>query len=434
MSTVAILTLGCSKNLVDSEQIASILADAGVRVSTDPSRAQVVIINTCGFIEPAKEESIDAILAVADIDKKDGPRTLIVTGCFSQRYMQELRQDLPEVDAFFGIDPVGTAYAALEALGEKRDGPHGGVQRSLRFTPAAWSYLRIAEGCDNRCAYCAIPSIRGPLSSRPVSELMEEASFLADRGIRELNVIAQDTTSYGLDLYGEPRLAQLLEELCKIESLQWIRLLYCHPRRLSDTVMSLIAGEDRICPYVDVPLQHINDEILGKMGRKVTRRQVEELLQKLREVIPGVTVRTTFLVGFPGETDDAFEELVDFVRCAQFERMGCFEYSREEGTPAAEYPGQVPQAVREKRYHRLMTVQRDIAVQQAAARVGERMPVLVEEERASDGTMCAARSQREAPDVDPVIYVESDYRLPPGTMLPVQIVESRGYDWIARIE
>ncbi len=424
--TVALLSLGCAKNLVDSEHIASLLECNGVRVVHQAGTADVVIVNTCGFIDPAKQESVDAILDVAE-DLAHGA-ALIVTGCLSQRYGEQLRDLLPEVDAFVGLDPELTARRALESLGIEPREP-AGFLRSRALTPTSWSYLRIAEGCDNRCAYCAIPTIRGPLCSRPREQLEAEARLLAARGVRELNIIAQDTTAWGLDRFGEPRLHELLRDLCAIDELRWVRVLYMHPAHIYDELIDLLAAEPKICPYVDVPLQHVSDRILQAMGRAVSRGRIEDLLNSLRSRIPGVTLRTTFIVGFPGETEDEFEDLLGFVRQQHIERVGCFAYSREEGTPAADMAPQVPQDMSRARVQRLMSAQQQIAFALAAERAGERTSVLIEE--AVDQGTYVGRSPHEAPDVDPVIYVASQRALEAGRFIDAEIVGSEGYDCLA---
>ncbi len=429
---VALLTLGCASNLVDSEHIASVLEANGVEVTHELRGAAVAIVNTCGFIEAAKQESVDAILDVAGRDARERPATLIVAGCLSQRYGDELAELMPEVDAFIGVDPEGVARLALRALGRPVGPlPSHFMLRSRRLTPAAWSYLRISYGCDNRCTYCAIPTIRGPLRSRPAGELIEEARFLAEHGVRELNVIAQDTANYAVDL-GRPRsLHLLLRELCRVDGLAWIRLLYVHPAHVYDELVEVLAAEEKLCPYVDVPLQHVNDGILARMGRKVTRRRIEEVIGRLRDAVPGITLRTTFMTGFPGETDGDFQELLQFVRDVRFDRVGCFAYSQEEGTAAARLADQVPEGVREERRDLLMAAQQEIAFELAAARAGERTTVLVEETGALEGELQPARSRREAPDVDPLIYVEGAGAAP-GEFVEVEIEGSLGYDCVAR--
>jgi len=430
---VALLTLGCASNLVDSEHIASVLEANGVEVTHELKGAAVAIVNTCGFIEAAKQESIDAILDVAGRHEGEGPDTLIVAGCLSQRYGEELRELLPEVDAFIGIDPEGVARLALRALGRPVGPlPSHVMLRSRRLTPAAWSYLRISHGCDNRCTYCAIPTIRGPLRSRPSDELIAEARFLVEQGVRELNVIAQDTANYGVDLGRGRCLHRLLRELCRVDGLEWIRLLYVHPAHVYEELVEVLATEPKLCPYLDVPLQHISDRILARMGRKVTRARIEAVIARLREAVPGITLRTTFMTGFAGETEAEFETLLQFVRAMRFDRVGCFAYSVEEGTPAARLADHVPEKVREERRDRLMAAQQEIAFELAAARAGERTTALVEEAGPLEGDLQPARSRREAPDVDPLIYLEGA-GAGPGEFADVEIVGSVGYDCVARL-
>jgi ribosomal protein S12 methylthiotransferase len=429
---VAVMTLGCAKNLVDSEHIGSLLQAAGVEVVTDPTEAPVVVVNTCGFIDAAKEESIKAVLDVGQLKEVGSLRRLIVTGCLSQRFRGALRELLPEADVLIGVDPVGTAQAALWALGVQSGLPEYCNLRSFRLTPARWSYLRIAEGCDNRCAYCAIPQIRGPLRSRPLDEIVEEAGGLLEDGVFELNVIAQDTTAYGADS-GEPRLHELLRRICALPHDKWVRLLYTHPAHFYPELIAVLAAEEPICPYLDIPLQHASDSVLKRMGRKVRRAEMERLIETLRRRIPDLTLRTTLMVGFPGETDGDFEELLEFVRAVRFDRLGAFAYSREDGTPAAALPGQVPQKVRQARHDELMRVQQEIAFALAAGRAGERTQVLVEEIGEEEGVTGMGRGLHEAPDVDPVIIVDHGRGLRVGDLIEVEIVGSLDYDCVARV-
>ncbi len=431
---VALLTLGCAKNLVDSEQIASILEQQGVEVTHSVAGARVAIVNTCGFLEAAKEEAIDLVLAVGEQKEEGGLRTLIVTGCLGQRYGDELMGLLPEADAVVGVDPQETARLALKALGlPVAPLPSEVMLRTRRMTPRAWSYLRISRGCDNRCAYCAIPLIRGPLRSRPYDDLLEEARLLAGQGVRELNVIAQDTASYGRDLHGEPRIHELVRDLCAIDDLRWVRLLYVHPAHVRDELIEVMAGEEKFCAYVDLPLQHINDDVLARMGRRCTRAEVEALIGRLRERIPGLALRTTFMTGFPGETDEQFKELLQFGRDVRFDRLGCFAHSPEEGTRAADLGGQVPKDVREERYARVMGAQQEIAFELGEARVGERTMVLMEEGEATEDGLVPARSRLEAPDVDPLSHVGGEDVPAPGTFAEVEIVAAAGYDCVAEV-
>jgi ribosomal protein S12 methylthiotransferase len=431
---VALLTLGCAKNVVDSEQIASLLERAGVDVCHAVGGSDAVVVNTCGFIDPAKEESIGVVLEAAALKCPDGPRALIVTGCLSERYGQELTGLLPEADALVGTDPAAAAQAVLRALGLPAPPlPSAGVPRSRRLTPAAWSYLRISHGCDNRCAYCAIPIIRGPLRSLPRDELVAEARYLVDQGVRELNVIAQDTAAYGVDLGGEPTVHLLLRDLCSIEALRWVRLLYAHPAHVYDDLIAVLADEEKVCPYVDLPLQHASDAVLARMGRKTTRAGIERLVGTLRERIPGLTLRTTFLTGFPGETDADFEELLQFVRDMRFDRVGCFPYSPEEGTPAMRLPNRVAPELARERCDAVMAAQQPIAFEWAAGRVGTRELVLMEEGAPSEDGLLPARSRAEAPDVDPLVFVEAESAPPPGTFVDVEFTGSDGYDCTARV-
>jgi len=426
---VALFTLGCAKNLVDSERIASVLEAAGAEVVHDLEGVRVAIVNTCGFIDAAKQESIDTVLDLAEQAGTGGMPTLIMAGCLSQRYAEQLREELPEVDAFVGVDPEETARVALQMLGLAHR--QGAVARSRRLTPAAWSYLQVSHGCDNRCAYCAIPLIRGPLRSRPADELLAEARFLAGQGVKELNVIAQDTTAYGLDTEGEQRIHLLLRDLCGVDGLEWVRLLYAHPAHFYDELTDVMAAQEKVCPYVDLPLQHVSDRILKAMGRRVTRAGIEELITDLRDRIPDLALRTTFITGLPGETEAEFEELIDFVQEWRFDRVGCFAYSPEEDTPAAGMPDQVPAHVAEERRDELMAVQAQIAAELARARVGRRERVLIEEAHGDAEDTYIARSRHEAPDVDPLIYVTSRRRLQPGEFIDVEIVAGEGYDCIA---
>jgi ribosomal protein S12 methylthiotransferase len=428
---VALLSLGCAKNLVDSEHIASVLEAHGVDVVHDAGVAPVAIVNTCGFIESAREESIDTILDAGARKGPGGLSTLIVTGCMGQRYGDELADLIPEADVVLGIDADGAARAALEALGlpvpQLLSGPS---VRRHRLTPSAWAYLRVADGCDNRCAYCSIPQIRGPLRSRPMEEVLEEARYLADAGVREINVIAQDTTNYGIDVYGRRRIHELLESLCGIDGFRWVRLLYCHPAHVSDELIELMGSEEKICPYVDLPLQHISDRMLAAMGRHIGRSETEALLGRLRDRVPGLALRTTFITGFPGETQADFEELLEFVREARFDRCGCFPYSSEEGTRAAGMREQVAPETAQERADMLMEAQQEIAFDLAAKREGECTTVLLEGD--DDGEFRTSRSPKEAPDVDPVVLIPSD-QAGAGPFCRVRIVGAIGYDCVAEV-
>ncbi|MFW6457654.1 MAG: 30S ribosomal protein S12 methylthiotransferase RimO, partial [Planctomycetota bacterium] len=412
--------------------IGSLLEAAGVYVTTQPAEAPVVIINSCGFIDPAKEESIDTILDVAELKDTGKLRRLIVTGCLTERYGTDLQDLLPEVDVTLGIDPHGAARAALWALGMRSVLPAECNMRALRFTPRSWAYLRISDGCDNCCAYCSIPAIRGPLVSRPLDEIVAEAQDLVNNGAKELNIIAQDTTAYGRE-HGQPRLHELLREISQIDRDTWIRLLYTHPAHYYPQLINVLEEEPSIVPYLDIPLQHISDPILKAMGRGINRNEIESLIETLRNRIPHLVLRTTFLVGFPGETRPFFRELMRFVRETRFERMGAFKYSPEENTAAAGMTKQVDEEEREERYHELMSLQQKIAYETSQKRIGKITTVMVETEHENaPDNMTVARSMAEAPDVDPFIFLEGQETFRDGQRLEVEITDAHGYDCFAR--
>jgi len=437
----SIINLGCPKNLVDAERLAAALEGAGYRLEIDPARAELILVNTCGFIEQARQESLDTIAEMMQHRLAGRCRGLVVTGCLSQRYPRSLWEQLPAVDAFLGIggqDDIVTVCGRILDGGDQRPclvhDPDKLVEEIIprkQLTVPHSAYLKIADGCDNRCAYCAIPLIRGPLRSRPADELLDEARYLAGSGVRELNVIAQDTTAYGTDTAGEPRLHALLRDLCAVDGLEWVRLLYAHPAHFYDELIEVLADEPKLCPYVDLPLQHVSDRLLKAMGRRVTRARIEALVEELRDAVPDVTLRTTFITGLPGESEEEFEELLDFVQEQRFDRVGCFAYSPEEDTPAAAMPDQVPTEAAEERRDLLMAAQAEIAMDLAAARVGERAHVLIEPTEAGAEDVYPARSQHEAPDVDPLIYVTSTRALKAGDFVDVEIVGAEGYDCVA---
>ena len=423
---IHLTSLGCAKNLVDSERILARLARAGGLVGAPPEEADVIIVNTCGFIEPAKKESIETILTLAKL-KKTGPcRRLIVMGCLAQRYAAQLRRALPEADGIFGLDHDARIVAAC-GLDPKPPERHG----RLLLTPKHTAYLRIAEGCDNRCAYCAIPMIRGPFRSRPFKEIMREARQLVARGVRELNLIAQDTSLYGVDLYRRPRLHELLARLAAIPELRWLRLLYTHPAHFGDDLIAAYASIEKLCPYADLPLQHLNDRLLQRMGRKVTQRQALDLIGRLRERVPGIRIRTTFLVGFPGETRAEFNEMLALVKRLRFDHLGAFAYSREDGTPAARMRGHVSPRAASRRLRDLMLAQQKIALEKNDALRGRVIEAVIESPVAGAKNLWVARSRFQAPDVDSVTLVAAP-GLKPGRFLNVRIVGHDGYDLLAR--
>ena len=456
--------MGCSKNLVDSEHLAARCAAAGYDVVFDSNEcgARVVVVNTCGFIGDAKEESIETILGFAAARERGEIDRLYVIGCLSERYADELRGEIPEVDSFFGARGLDGILEELEAFGAATGGVAEPLTpRSIRppcelksvravltpsslfadtatsqpkrilSTPSHYAYLKISEGCDRRCGFCAIPLIRGPHVSVPMEELIAEAEELAAGGVKELIVIAQDTTYYGLDLYGERRLAELLRRLARIEGIEWIRLHYAYPAGFPDDVIEVIRDEPKICKYLDIPLQHIADGQLRDMKRGLGSRGTRELVQKLRAEIPGLALRTTMLVGYPGETESDFEELLDFVREARFERLGVFPYSEEEGTYSAEkLSDDVPDEVKQQRVERLMELQAGISAEMNAARIGSVERVIVDR-REGDYLVC--RSGYDSPEVDGEILVAFRKKLSPGDIVPVKITDASEYDLFAEI-
>ena len=437
MTKIGMISLGCPKNQVDAELMLAKLDAAGFEISGEISGCDAVIINTCGFIDDAKREAIDNILEMADYKDAGEIKKIIVTGCLSERYKEEILEELPEVDAIVGLGNNGnivdivnqtlSTTGPLVAIGEKTDLPLCGER--LLTTPEYWGYLKIAEGCSNHCTYCAIPSIRGEMRSRTIESCVEEAKALADNGIKELIVIAQDTTRYGEDLYGEPKLHELLTELCKIEKLQWIRILYCYPERLTDELIDVIAKEEKICKYIDLPLQHCNGEVLKRMNRHGDRESLTALMNKLRDRIPGVCIRTTLITGFPGETEEQFTELAEFVKEIKFDCLGCFSYSPEDGTPAAKLPDQIEQDVKVHRGELIMDSQYGIVLENNQALIGKTLKVVV------DGydpytDVYEGRTYRDAPEIDGKISFISDKSLQPGTFIDVKVTDYNEYDLI----
>ena len=427
MKKINVITLGCSKNTVDSEHLMARLAAAGYEVLFDSDRtdAKVVVINTCGFIGDAKQESIEMILRAAEAKKAGRIEHLFVIGCLSERYADELRREIPEVDEYFG---ARTWDGIVRALGASED-PELVTERHLT-TPKHYAYLKISEGCNWKCGYCAIPLIRGPHVSVPIEELEEEARKLAAAGVRELIVIAQDTTYYGLDLYGKRRLGELLRRLCRIDGIEWIRLHYAYPAAFPEDVIEVMASEPKICKYLDIPFQHISDAQLSAMLRRHTKAEALELIHKLRAAIPDLALRTTLLVGYPGETEADFEELLDFVREVRFERLGVFAYSEEEGTWSAEkLRNDVPEEVKQQRVERIMALQNEISLENNRRRVGREERVLIDSRQ---GDWYVGRTQYDSPEVDQEILIPvGEKRLLKGHFYRVRIDAAEDYDLYA---
>ena len=439
---IGVVSLGCPKNLVDSETMLGLIHEENYEITNDPSEAEIIIVNTCGFIESAKEESVNTILQMAEYKKSGSCKYIIVTGCLSQRYAEELFNELPEADAIAGVEVYDEIGSIIKRVmnGERfimleRSKPDVIYTSKETFlpriltTPSYTAYLKIAEGCDNCCSYCAIPKIRGPYRSKPMEQVLKEAKALADNGVKELIVVAQDTTRYGEDLPGgKLLLADLLKELNKIESLKWIRVMYCYPNNFTDELIETFASLDKVCKYVDLPLQHASNRLLASMNRYDTREEVETLLAKLRKRIPGIVIRTTFIVGFPGETDADFEELKDFVEQQRFENAGVFAYSQEEGTVAGAMPNQIPDEIKQERYHELMALQAQISEEIHKDTEGQTLEVLVEGIEEDGSGLHYGRSYREAPDIDGLVFIENPGDIKPGCFVKVNILQGFTYE------
>lgn len=439
---IGVVSLGCPKNLVDSETMLGLIHEENYEITNDPSEAEIIIVNTCGFIESAKEESINTILQMAEYKKSGNCKYIIVTGCLSQRYAEELFNELPEADAIAGVEVYDEIGSIIKRVmnGERfimleRSKPNVIYTSKETFlpriltTPSYTAYLKIAEGCDNCCSYCAIPKIRGPYRSKPMEQVLKEAKALADNGVKELIVVAQDTTRYGEDLPGgKLLLADLLKELNKIESLKWIRVMYCYPNNFTDELIKTFASLDKVCKYVDLPLQHASNRLLTSMNRYDTREEVETLLAKLRKRIPGIVIRTTFIVGFPGETDADFEELKEFVEQQRFENAGVFAYSQEEGTVAGAMPNQISDEIKQERYHELMALQAQISEEIHKDTEGQTLEVLVEGIEEDGSGLHYGRSYREAPDIDGLVFIENPGDIEPGCFIKVNILQGFTYE------
>lgn len=436
---LGMVSLGCPKNLVDSEVMLGLIREKNFTVTNDPADADIIIVNTCGFIESAKEESINTILQMSEYKTQGSCRYLIVTGCLSQRYADELAQSIPEVDAFVGTECFTDISWVIEQVmdGKKvlhmtRNTAEQPVEMPrMLTTPEYMAYLKIAEGCDNCCSYCIIPKLRGPYTSRPYEAVMAEAKELAASGIKEIIVVAQDTTRYGEDLYGKLMLPQLLKDLNDLEGIEWIRVMYCYPNNFTDELIEAFATLPKVCKYVDLPLQHASNSLLASMNRYDTKEQVEALLKKLRTSIPGIVIRTTFIVGFPGETEADFEELKEFVAAQHFENAGVFKYSQEEGTVAGAMINQIPEEIKENRYHELMALQAEISEELHQNLEGHELDVVIEGFDEENPALAVARSYREAPDIDGSIFVENADNLHIGEFAKVRILQGFTYELVA---
>ncbi|HJA67397.1 30S ribosomal protein S12 methylthiotransferase RimO [Lachnoclostridium sp. An169] len=437
---ILFISLGCDKNLVDTEVMLGLLASRGYEMTDDETQADAAVINTCCFIHDAKEESIQNILEMAELKKNGQLGALIVAGCLAQRYRQEILDEIPEVDEVLGT----TAYdRILDAVDAALEGKHevilSGIDdlplpdvKRLVTTGGHYAYLKIAEGCDKHCTYCIIPKIRGNYRSVPMERLVREAEELSEQGVKELILVAQETTIYGKDLYGEKSLHTLVRKLCRISGIRWIRILYCYPEEITDELIQVMKEEEKVCHYLDLPIQHASDGILKRMGRKTSHQELVDLIAKLRREIPDICIRTTLITGFPGETQEQHEELMEFVDETEFDRLGVFTYSPEEGTPAAEMPDQIDEEVKEERQAELMELQQEIAFENAESMVGREVLVMIEG-KVADENAYVGRTYRDAPNVDGLIFINTEEELLSGDFARVKVTGALDYDLIGEL-
>lgn len=437
---ILFISLGCDKNLVDSEVMLGLLDKKGYQIVDSEEDADIIVVNTCCFIHDAKEESIQTILEMAEYKKEGKLKALIVTGCLAQRYQQEIIDEIPEVDAVLGTTSYDHIVEAVEeALAgnghvvlEDVDALPDVKEKRLVTTGGHYAYMKIAEGCDKHCTYCIIPKLRGNYRSVPMEKLLAEAKDLADQGVKELILVAQETTVYGKDLYGEKSLHKLLRELCKISGIQWIRILYCYPEEIYDELIQTIKEENKVCHYLDLPIQHASDAVLKRMGRRTSKAQLVEIIEKLRKEIPDISLRTTLITGFPGETQEQHEELKDFVDEMEFDRLGVFTYSPEEDTPAATMTEQIPEEVKEDRQAELMELQQEIAFDLAEDMVGREVLVMIEG-KVADENAYVGRTYKDAPNVDGLIFINTDEELMSGDFARVRVTGALEYDLIGEL-
>jgi len=425
---VALVTLGCPKNEVDSGVLAGELMWGGMRLVGDVEEADIILVNTCGFIEEAKKESIEAILRAVELKKDGKAKKVYVWGCLSQRYRGQIEKEIPEVDGYFGVEPYNEVGCFF--FGPSYRWTEGALGRRVLSTPPHTAYLKIGDGCDHECTFCAIPLMKGKYRSRSVESIVDEAVVLAERGVKELILIAQDTTAYGSDLVKDTNLVGLLKRLVSVEGIRWIRIMYGHPAHVTDELMELIAGEEKICRYLDLPLQHVSDDMLRAMGRGTSRRSVERLVETLRSRIPGLVLRTTFIVGFPGETEAMFRELINFVREVRFERLGAFVFSPEEGTKAFEFKPRIPLTIAEERYRILMEVQQEISRERNRSLESKVLPILVDGYDSDQG-LFFGRSEGDGISVDQRVWIRGEASI--GEIVPARIVGSSSYDLMGKI-
>ncbi|MCM1175052.1 MAG: 30S ribosomal protein S12 methylthiotransferase RimO [Blautia sp.] len=438
---ILFISLGCDKNLVDSERMLGLLSEKGYRFTDDEKEAGIVVINTCCFINDAKQESIDVILEMAELKKSGVLKALIVAGCLAQRYREEIQKEIPEVDMIVGVSAIDEIARALDRfLAGKKENYYGNSgkrplvdTKRVLTTGGHYAYLKIAEGCDKRCTYCIIPKVRGAYRSVPMESLIKEAETLAAEGVKELVVVAQETTCYGIDLYGRKALPELLRRLCRIEGIFWIRILYCYPEEIDDELIQAIKEEPKICHYLDLPVQHGCDTVLKRMGRRTTGGELEAVIRKLRREIPDICIRTTLITGFPGETEEEHEELLSFADRMEFDRLGVFTYSQEEDTPAAEMPDQIPEEVKEERRAQLMELQQEIAFDAALSMEGRIVDAMIEG-KVADEDAYVARTYKDAPNVDGFLFINTKRELMTGDFVKCRITGAYEYDLIGELE
>ena len=436
---VGFISLGCNKNLVDTEKTIAIFNEEGFEIVNKPENADIIVINTCGFIESAKEEAINTILEMAEY-KKDKCKFLIAMGCLVERYRDELAKEIPEVDLWIKYSEYDSLWDKVKEMLENEEIEETANPSNREFlnlmdrvltTGDNYAYLKIADGCSNRCTYCAIPYIRGPQMSRKMEDIIEEAKKLAEEGYHEIILTAQDTTKYGIDIYGKPRLAELIEEISKIEEIKWIRFLYAYPETISDELIQVVKNNDKVCKYFDIPIQHISDSVLKRMNRQSNGESIRKLIKKLRQEIPEVIIRTTVMVGFPGESEADFEELYEFLQEVKFDKLGCFAYSKEDGTPASRLKEQIHPMTKKSRLNKVMSLQQKISKQNLKNKIGKEVEVLVED-KSFDGKTYIGRSYMDVPEIDGVVYIESDDEIQIGSFVKCTITDVKEYDLIAK--
>lgn len=441
MRKVLFISLGCDKNLADSEEMLGMLVENGYILTNDETEAEVIVVNTCAFIHDAKEESINSILEMARYKTEGVLKALLVTGCLAQRYKEEIIEEIPEVDAVLGTTSFGDIIKALDKVfeGERYlefkdiNGLTEISKKRVLTTGGYYGYLKIAEGCDKRCTYCIIPKLRGNYRSIPMGQLISQAEYLAEQGVRELILVAQETTVYGKDIYGEKCLHKLLKELCKISGIQWIRILYCYPEEIYPELIQTMKEEKKICHYLDLPIQHCSDKILKKMGRRTTKQELMDIVTLLRKEIPDIILRTTLITGFPGETEEDHKELLEFIDTMEFDRLGVFTYSAEEDTPAANMPNQIAEEVKEDRQAELMELQQEISIDKGNDKIGTCVEVMIEG-KVADENAYVGRTYGDAPNVDGYIFINTDTELMSGDFARVHVTGALEYDLIGELE